>query len=52
MKRYIKDNKEVFSLINKNYKIIEIKPIKKNIKKGVFYETFISSYCVIYEKMI
>lgn len=52
MKRYIKDNKEVFSLINKNYKIIKIKPIKKNIKKGVFYETFISSYCVIYEKMI
>lgn len=29
MKRYIKDNKEVFNLINKNYKIIEIKPIKR-----------------------
>lgn len=53
MKRYIKDNKKVFKLINnKNYKILEIKPIKKIIKKGVFYEMFISSYCVIYEKMI
>ena len=47
MKRYIKDNKKVFNLINnKNYKIIEIKPIHKKNR------TFISSYCVIYEKMI
>ena len=53
MKRYIKDNKKVFSLINnKKYKIIEIKPIKKIIKKGIFYDTFISSYCVNYEKML
>ena len=45
MKKYIKDNKKIFNLINnKKYKIIEIKPIFKN--------TFISSYCVIYEKMI
>ena len=51
MKRYIKDNKKVFSLINnKKYKIIEIKPIRKN--KGIFTNTFISSYCVIYEKML
>ena len=53
MKRYIKDNKKVLKLINnKKYKIIEIKPIRKNIKKGIFYDTFISSYCVNYEKML
>ena len=52
MKRYIKDNKEVFSLINKNYKIIEIKPIRKIKRNGVLTNTFISSYCVKYEKMI
>ena len=52
MKRYIKDNKKVFSLINnKKYKIILIKPIKK-YKKGLIGNAFISSYCVNYEKMI
>ena len=49
--RHIKDNKKVFNLINnRKYKIIEIKPIRKN--KGIFTNTFISSYCVIYEKML
>ena len=44
MKRYIKDNKKVFNLINnKDIKIISIKPIKK-------YS--ISSYCVIYERIV
>lgn len=53
MKRYIKDNKKVFRLINnKKYKIIEIKPIFKNRNKGIYKNTFISSYCVNYEKMI
>ena len=53
MKRYIKDNKQVFSLINnKKYKILEIKPIRKIKRDGIFTNTFISSYCVIYEKMI
>ena len=53
MKRYIKDNKKVFKLINnKKYKIIEIKPIRKTKNKILFYNTFISSYCVIYEKML
>ena len=53
MKRYIKDNKKVFRLINnKKYKIIEIKPIFKNRNKGIYKNTFISSYCVIYEKML
>lgn len=54
MKRYIKDNKKVFRLINNNkkYKIIEIKPIRKIKRNRGFNNTFISSYCVIYEKMI
>lgn len=53
MKKYIKDNEKVFRLINnKKYKIIEIKPIRKIIKCCFKYNTFISSYCVIYEKMI
>lgn len=52
MKRYIKDNKKVFNLINnKDIKIISIKPIRK-YKKGLFGNVLISSYCVNYEKMI
>lgn len=53
MKRYIKDNKKVFNLINnRKYKIIEIKPIRKIKRNGIFNNTFISSYCVNYEKML
>ena len=53
MKRYIKDNKKVFKIINnRKYKIIEIKPIRKTRNKGILCNTFISSYCVIYEKML
>lgn len=53
MKKYIKDNKKIFKIINnRKYKIIEIKPIRKTINNGIFCDTFISSYCVIYEKMI
>lgn len=53
MKRYIKDNKKIFKLINnEKYKILEIKPIRKIKRNGIFTDTFISSYCVIYEKMI
>lgn len=53
MKKYIKDNKKIFKIINnKKYKIIEIKPIRKTRKKGIFYDNFISYYCVIYEKML
>lgn len=52
MKRYIKDNKKVFNLINnKDIKIISIKPIKK-YQKDLIENAYISSYCVIYEKMI
>ena len=53
MKKYIKDNKKVFKLINnKNYKILEIKPIRKIKRNGILTKMFILSYCVIYEKMI
>lgn len=53
MIKYLKDNKKIFKLINnKKYKIIEIKPIRKIKRNGLLIDTFISSYCVIYEKMI
>ena len=53
MKRYIKDNKKLFRFINnKKYNIIKIQPVRKTIKCGFRYDTFISSYCVIYEKII
>lgn len=52
MKRYIKDNKKIFNLINnEKYKILEIRPICKR-KKNKIFNTSISSYCVIYEKML
>ena len=53
MKKYIKDNKKIYKLINnKKYKILEIKPIRKIKRNEILNNTFISSYCVIYEKMI
>jgi hypothetical protein len=53
MKRYFKDNKKLFKFIKNNkIKILKIKPICKTIKQGFKYNTFISSYCVIYEKML
>ena len=53
MKKYFKDNKKLFRFINnKKYKIIEIKPIRKIKRNGILADTFISSYCVIYEKII
>ena len=53
MKRYIKDNKKIFNLINnKKYKIIEIKPIRKIKRDGIIQTQYISSYCVKYEEMI
>lgn len=54
MKKYIKDNKKIFKLINnEKYKILEIKSIRKiKRNRGFNNNTFISSYCVIYEKMI
>ena len=53
MKKYIKDNKNVFKLINnKNNKILEIKPIRKIKRNRGFNNTFISSYCVKYERML
>ena len=53
MKKYIKDNKKIFKLINnEKYKILEIKPIRKIKRDGIYNNIFISSYCVIYKKMI
>ena len=53
MKKYLKDNKKIFKLINnEKYKILEIKPIRKIKRNGVLTNTFISSYCIKYEKMI
>ena len=53
MKRYFKDNEKLFRFINnKKYKIIEIKPIPKIKRNGILIDTFISSYCVIYEKTL
>ena len=53
MKKYLKDNKKIFKLINnEKYKILEIKPIHKIKRNGVLTSTFISSYCVKYEKMV
>lgn len=53
MKKYIKDNKKIFKLINnKKYKILEIKPIRKIKRNRDFNNTFISSYCVKYERML
>lgn len=53
MKKYLKDNKKIFKLINnKKYKILEIKPIRKIKRNGVLTNAFISSYCVKYEKML
>lgn len=53
MKRYIKDNKKIFKIINNDkYQIVEIKPVKKKIKKGKFIYDVITSYCIKYEKMV
>lgn len=46
---YVKDNKDVFKIINNKFnRIISIKPVKK-IKKRCSY---ITSYCIKYEKML
>lgn len=53
MKRYFKENKDLFKFIkNEKIRILKIKPIRKIIKQGFKYNRFISSYCVIYEKML
>ena len=53
MKKYFKDNNKLFRFINsKKYKIIKIQPIRKIKRNGILIDTFISSYCVIYEKII
>lgn len=49
-RKYVKDNKDVFKIINnKLNRIISIKPIKK---AGNIKTQYISSYCIKYEKML
>ena len=53
MRKYIKSNKRVLDFINdKKHKIIEIRPVKKRKRQGIQYFTHITSYCIIYEKML
>ena len=53
MKRYIKNNKDIFKIINnKKYQIIDIKPVKRKIKNGIIVHDVITSYCIKYEKMV
>lgn len=53
MKRYFTDNKKLFRFMNSGkYKIDEIKPIRKHEKKGIWKKYHISSYCVIYDKIV
>ena len=53
MKKYIKTNRKVLDFIkNKDYRIIEVRPIKKKKKHGLIFKTYISSYCVLYDKMV
>ena len=52
-KRYFIDNKKLFNFLkNKKYNIIQIKTIRKHKRNGILQKYWISSYCVIYEKMI
>lgn len=53
MKKYFKTNRKVLDFINSDkYRIIEIRPVKRKKKHGLIFKTYISSYCVIYDKMI
>lgn len=53
MKRYFTDNKKLFRFINSGkYDIKEIKPIRKQEKKGIRKKYHISSYCIIFEKIV
>lgn len=53
MKRYFTDNKKLFRFINsKKYDIKEIKPIRKHKRDGIFKKYYISSYCIIFDKIV
>ena len=53
MKRYIKENEKVLKFINNDkYEILKITPIKKYVKQKYLTKPLITSYCIIYEKMI
>ena len=53
MKRYFKDNIKVFRFLNnEKYKVLSIKPLRKEIQQGLIIKNIITSYCVEYEKVI
>ena len=53
MKKYFKTNRKVLDFINSGkYIIHEIRPIKRKKKHGLIITTYISSYCVLYDKMV
>lgn len=53
MKRYFKENKKIFNFINSGkYEIKEIKTVRKHYKKGLNKKYSISSYCIIYERIV
>ena len=53
MKRYFTDNKKLFRFINSGkYDIKEIKTIRKHEKKGILKKYYISSYCIIFDKIV
>ena len=53
MKRYFKENKKIYNSINSGkYEIKEIKTVRNHYKKGLNKKYSISSYCVIYEKIV
>jgi hypothetical protein len=53
MKRYFTDNKKLFRFINSDkYDIKEIRTIRKHERKGIWKKYHISSYCIIYEKIV
>lgn len=53
MKRYFTDNKKLFRFINsKKYDIKEIKTIRKHKRDGILKKYYISSYCIIFDKIV
>lgn len=53
MKRYIKENEKILKFINNDkYRVMKITPIKKYVKQKYYKKPIITSYCIIYEKMV
>lgn len=58
LKKYFRNNTKLFDFISyknlkkNNIRIIKIEPIRKITNLLFFKKSYISSYCVTYEKMI